>query len=62
MDEKDTSPSDKKPGEGQEWPKPGKEGGLGKGGGVGKKGGDLGEAEEDKGDSPKSGDVGKPHE
>lgn len=49
--EKKTSiPGDKKPGEGQPWPEPGKQGGQGD---VGKKGGDLGRVPD------QTGEVGK---
>ena len=50
MQEKNTNvPNEKKPGEGQQWPETGKQGGQGD---VGKKGGDIG------GDMGKGGDKG----
>ena len=50
MQEKNTNvPNEKKPGEGQQWPETGKQGGQGD---VGKKGGDTG------GDMGKGGDKG----
>ena len=52
MQEKNTNvPNEKKPGEGQQWPETGKQGGQGD---VGKKGGDTGG-----GDLGKGGDMGK---
>ena len=39
QEKKTTLPGEKKPGEGQPWPEPGKQGGQGD---VGKKGGDIG--------------------
>lgn len=61
MQEKNTNvPNEKKPGEGQQWPETGKQGGQGQGD-IGKKGGqDQGEGDLGKGgDMGKSGEVGK---
>lgn len=44
MQEKNTNvPNEKKPGEGQQWPETGKQGGQGGQGDIGKKGGDQGQ-------------------
>ncbi|HET7700000.1 MAG TPA: hypothetical protein VFM06_03925 [Candidatus Limnocylindria bacterium] len=54
MQEKNTNvPNEKKPGEGQQWPETGKQGGQTD---IGKKGGDIGKT----GDLGKTGDVNKP--
>jgi len=50
MQEKNTNvPNEKKPGEGQQWPETGKQGGQGD---IGKKGGDHGQGDLGKGGKP----------
>ena len=62
MQEKNTNvPNEKKPGEGQQWPETGKQGGQGQGD-VGKKGGqDQGDdmGKQGAGEQGKTGDLGK---